>query len=401
MLGRHTALVFILAASLHLVKGANVVKTYTLVGDGGCRGNGGASDRVEVKLATEKIASACVAECDGLDACVGYAHNPAANSGECLIYGPGMSGSCSDAAGNASPATCTGLGSCSIADKTTETSCGTCSAIEYVPVLTSTSCTSVGGTWTSGTWTSQGETWSQPDDPWTGDHQHTTHIHTSTGTAGYKCYDIDVYDHQAQCNGTATSATASCESDFTQADTFAESDCPAGCTYTAAPKQLKVRVPHAALIVLSGWDAPMLGACRHNSTEKANAKYSNSAGADGTQLTQEECAKACEDEPTCVAYAHSTAWCLAYGPNISQTPCSGAHAVAPHKSGDTCNWVSDSHPEANVHQANGNVMYICVPKSTTTPGEVDDPSGASMTAIENFLPIFIVSFIALWSHSAF
>ena len=72
-----------------------------------------------------------------------------------------------------------------------------------------------------------------PNVPWTGEHHHTTHIHSSTGTAGYSCYDIDIYDHQAQCNGTATDSSVNCETNFTQADTFDAADCQPGCTYTA------------------------------------------------------------------------------------------------------------------------------------------------------------------------
>ena len=339
--------------------------TYTLVGDGGCRGNGGSSDKVESKNIYERTAEVCKQDCDNEPTCVGYAYNPAANSGDCLIYGPGMSGTCSDSAGNDFPNACTALGSCSISDKTTEDTCGTCSQSTEDSKAT---CKTVGGTWTDATWTSQGATWNGPDDPWTGDHHHTTHIHSSTGTAGYSCYDIDIYDHQAQCNGTATDSSVNCETNFTQADTFDAADCQPGCTYTAAPEmQGPPRVPHDPSIVLPGWDIAMTGACRHESGEKVNGKYSKTAGANGgsdaPRMTQEECAQACEDEPNCIAYAHG-AWCVVYGPEIDLTPCSGLHAVAPHYdvASDTCNWGSDTHEKTTVQTNNGNIAYICVKK---------------------------------------
>ena len=66
-------------------------------------------------------------------------------------------------------------------------------------------------------------------------------------------------------------------------------------------------------------DPAQSGACRGGAdfSGKVNGKYSNTAGAE-ENLTQLECAEACVAEETCVGYAHSTAWCVVYGPGIDE-----------------------------------------------------------------------------------
>ena len=61
---------------------------------------------------------------DGI--CAGYA-SMASGAQECILYGPGMSGSCSTDPSVISPEACAALGTCSDATKTTEATCGVCS----------------------------------------------------------------------------------------------------------------------------------------------------------------------------------------------------------------------------------------------------------------------------------
>ena len=192
----------------------------------------------------------------------------------------------------------------------------------------------MGGTWTANTWTSAGETWTDAPGDWAGESSETIHIHAGNGQEHYLCYDIDVEDHLAHCTGTATdtSATPDCTNvaAFTEAaDTRTADNCPAGCVFTAAPRMARVVVPHAPSVDIVGYNPALSGACRGPGDVKINGKYSNTAGASGAQLTQEECAAECTAEPTCVGYAHSTAWCVVYGPGIDETP--GA------------DWTSDTH----------------------------------------------------------
>merc|ERR1712224_102298 len=94
--------------------------------EGACRGPGGKDDKVESKYVHERSADACRQDCDNEIRCAGYAYHPAANGGECLVFGPGMAGSCSDSSA-ISPDQCAALGSCSDSTKTSEDECGTCS----------------------------------------------------------------------------------------------------------------------------------------------------------------------------------------------------------------------------------------------------------------------------------
>jgi hypothetical protein len=142
---------------------------YTLVGQAGCRGNGGAQDQVNHKSALGLTQAQCETECDTIGdsnanlACVGYMFfNLGAQSAwECAIYGPGVDGSCPD--GNAR----------------SNITCGTCSLTSGANA-NRISCVNNGGTWTPGGWTappnSQGVTW-------TGSSYPTTHVHTAATTS--------------------------------------------------------------------------------------------------------------------------------------------------------------------------------------------------------------------------
>ena len=129
---------------------------YHEVGTGGCRGNGGTLDKVNSRSATGVNHAACESECDGDANCVGYAVHDLNN--ECILYGPTQAGTCT-----------------TDATITTEETCGTCSADGW----TAQSCSSAGGSWTTG--------WVRPDTssiPWVGDSHATTHIHSSAATQG-------------------------------------------------------------------------------------------------------------------------------------------------------------------------------------------------------------------------
>ena len=129
---------------------------YHEVGTGGCRGNGGTLDKVNSRSATGVNHAACESECDGDANCVGYAVHDLNN--ECILYGPTQAGTCT-----------------TDATITTEETCGTCSADGW----TAQSCSSAGGSWTTG--------WVRPDTSsiaWVGDSHATTHIHSSHATQG-------------------------------------------------------------------------------------------------------------------------------------------------------------------------------------------------------------------------
>ena len=115
--------------------------------------------------------------------------------------------------------------------------------------------------------------------------------------------------------------------------------------FTAAPKPPKPVVPHARDIGLPGWNPAKSGACRGPDNSKVNGKYSNTAGANG-KMSQAECAAACSAELNCIGYAHSTAWCVVYGPAIDVTP------------GD--DWTGDSHPATTIVMLKPNPSYLCV-----------------------------------------
>ena len=132
------------------------------------------------------------------------------------------------------------------------------------------------------------------------------------------------------------------------------SNCPTGCTFKAAVRAVKTVVAHAPAIPKAGYKV-WSGACRGPTNAKVNGKYSNTAGASGGSLTQEECAAACDAETKSVGYAHSTAWCVVYGAGIDISPGVG--------------WTSDTHVQTTISITKVNPAYICVvklPATTTT-----------------------------------
>jgi hypothetical protein len=169
--------------------------------------------------------------------------------------------------------------------------------------------------------------------------------------------------------------------------------CPDGCTFTnkvAGPRSV---VPHAPAEHFRGWKV-MAGVCRSagdpGSLEaKPNGKYSNKAGADGGPPTQAECKDLCAAEDNCIGYAHSTAWCLLYGPGL-------------HETADGDVWAADNHDATTITQTKPNPAYICGVKeeeTTVTPEESttvtpvtqddddsdDDPSDSGVMVVFSLL----------------
>jgi hypothetical protein len=387
---------------------------------GACRGPGGDNDKVSSKYKQSVTLADCAKECnDNAGRCKGFAYSPTANSGECLIYGPDFSGSCSDATAK-SPAACAALGTCSNADQVSEETCGSCSATSATSEAT---CDQVGGTWTKATWTSKGATWTEPTGGWTGDYHSSNLVVGVVASAGYTCYDVDPYDHHPKCEGnvaavdessylcteadvandvkgcgsttdyqcdTATCGTSNCGSDCNgcakgcayctevcgvfsgpchhefMGKTMAEktSDlCPTGCTFTAAVTAAKVVVTHSKAEQYDGW-THMAGVCRSDTpaggdmAAKPNGRYSKTAGANGGPATQKECKDHCAAHDDCIGYAHAdNSWCLNYGPGLNIT--------------DSV-WSADYHPATTITQTKVNPAYICGVKDDKTAEVVTD-----------------------------
>lgn len=188
---------------------------------GPCRGPGGVNDKVNSRSAVEHTQKMCEDACDALTNCVGYAYCGECNGGECLLYGPGVDGTCSDPSA-LNEVACEALGACADASKLTKDTCGACSE----PTATSKStCNSVAGTWGADTWTSAGETWEDAEDPWRGSSHFSTIIRGSTEEVAskYVCLEIDPADHLAQCNGASECVTAF--SGLTEADQVVSCTC--------------------------------------------------------------------------------------------------------------------------------------------------------------------------------
>ena len=286
--------------------------TYTYLGTGGCRGNGGATDKVNGRDAEGLTQAECEAACNAEATCVGYSHKV---GGWCTIHGPGLHGSCPDTT------------------KGYENQCGTCSVASAID---STGCTNAAGTWTAGGWGGL-------ENPWTGDGHTTTHVyaaHTPASGADMEspCFDHNNFltDHLAKCTGTASATSGSsgqdCKTVFDDAEDYLEESCPGaaadaaalkadanyvvGCTYTAAPA-FRPRHPHAPDMKFPGWNVAMPGACRSScgpggpptykatcDTEKQirpGTKWCKNCGANPARMTQHECMMACEVEPSCVS----------------------------------------------------------------------------------------------------
>ena len=90
---------------------------------------------------------------DGSDGiCAGYAHHLGAQR-DCILYGPGMSGSCAAPNGALTfKEVCVALGTCA-SGAATELECGTCSDSSATK---SNACATVSGTWTADAWTPTG-----------------------------------------------------------------------------------------------------------------------------------------------------------------------------------------------------------------------------------------------------
>jgi len=341
-----------------------IAHTYQAAVEGACRGPGGELDKVNSKFIHERSAAACAQDCDDEPHCVGYSYHPTANGGECIAHGPGMAGVCSnnDAI---SPEACAALGNCADTTRMTETACGTCSEASAPTIAT---CASVLATWTASTWTSAGATWSDAADPWTGEWQSSVIISGVAPSAGYMCYDIDPTDHEAKCTGTAVCVAAFANK---AADVQIAANCPSTCTFTAAVKATKVVTVHAPAIEMAGYTVKS-GACRGPGSTKVNGKYSHTAGASGAQLTQEECAAACDAAGNCVGYAHSTACCIVYGPGVKETSAAG--------------WTLDTHDSTIITGTIPNAAYICAVKGSSSGTWEDKKMASNARGLNSHLP---------------
>jgi len=367
---KFVAIVTALAAGVD----AQISDRYTAVATGGCRGNGGASDHVNSKYEYGFTQNECEGHCDSLDTCVGYAYQTGGQENgqqNCIIYGPGVAGSCSDA-NQDTKEKCWAAGSCSDPSVFCTGASGRGEGTNCVGIQTL--CDNVGGIWYPAS-----AVWTEPESPWNGEPTTTTHIHTGNGNADFTCYDLDLDDHQATCTNEITYHSGllecadswtsptdggscaqeqngcpaepcnndndtvswccnkgsegcddwhycACERDFEAADTYAEEDCDvaAGCVYTAAPVMETVVVPHAGdeLNMGSTYLHGQSGACRGSDENGAqvglNSKYANSCDASGTKvcggvgepacdMTQAECEAGCAAEN-----ARSPGACVAY-----------------------------------------------------------------------------------------
>ena len=334
---------------------------------GPCRGPGGPNDKVNSRSAIESTQEECQTACADLVNCVGYSYCSNCNGGECILYGSRVDGSCSDPSALNEPS-CEAIGTCSNPAQLSEETCGTCSESTALSKIT---CGVVGATWTPNTWTSSNEVWADAEDPWTGESHSSTVIAGTTGetSSNYICMDADPEDHMAHCIGSETDTACTSAFDGLVESNRTDENCPDNCTFQPKPTVPKIKSPHPGDIKLPGWKTAMSGACRGGPdfTDKVNGKYSNSVGSgtDG-KLTQEECAEACLDEVECIAYAHSTAWCVVYGPNVHDDPGDG--------------WTSDQHEAVEITGTKANPSYICVtapPRGGDSDGNSDDSSSGS------------------------
>lgn len=320
---------------------------------GPCRGPGGPHDKVNNRSAIESTQDECQTACVDLPNCVGYAYCSNCNGGECILYGPGVDGSCSDPSALNEPS-CEAIGTCSDPAQLSEGTCGTCSEST---ATSETTCAVVGATWSPNTWVSSNEVWTDAEDPWTGESHHSSIIAGTTGesSSNYVCVDADPEDHMAHCTG----SEAVCHFDGLVESDRTDENCPDNCTFNPKPTPPKQKPPHPGDAKIPGWNAAMSGACRGGPdfTDKVNGKYSNSMGSgEDDKLTQEDCAQACLDEMECIGYSHSTAWCVVYGPNLHDNPGDG--------------WTSDKHEAVEITGTKSNPSYICV---TGPPHHVIEP----------------------------
>jgi hypothetical protein len=94
---------------------------------------------------------------------------------------------------------------------------------------------------------------------------------------------------------------------------------------------------------------------------------------------------ACNAEPTCVGYAHSTAWCVVYGPEIHETP------------GDK--WTSDEHTETTIVSTKPNIAYVCGKKIELEPAtDGNDVNGVRrLDGCPSLILAAIASFLSVWN----
>jgi hypothetical protein len=137
-------------------------------------------------------------------------------------------------------------------------------------------------------------------------------------------------------------------------------NCLSGCTFTAAVSGPSTVNYHAPTIEDDNYEV-MSGACRSPDGNKVNGKYSNTAGENG-KLTQAECMQECDSEPACAGYAHSTSWCVVYGPGIDESP------------GD--DWTSDEHTDTTIGATKANVAYVCAVRKPAADEAADEAGGA-------------------------
>ena len=349
------------ALILALAVGTSAQHTYTSVGGGGCRGNGGTTDNVNGKEQLGLTEAECKAACDALSDCLGITYETGAAAtatAQCVVHSPTAAGSCSDATLN-TQTKCLDKGTCSDAAATTPTACA-----------------NVGGTWTSA-----GAVWTGPDAPWTASSYSTIYIAAGSGGTDYTCYDVDLNDHLATCAEPASGGSGTCASDFAAATGSDEADCCADCSatgacvYTAAPSMEKVVTPHEPDVMHCDtvYKEGVSGACRGTDPatgtfEATNGKYANSCDINGKKkacggtgqvscsMTQEECEAGCRAENlaspgACKAYHHG-AWCSVYGDNV--------HAGIGITDADPC-WFANPGAlgAAEVDNVKPNIGYIC------------------------------------------
>ena len=352
------------ALILALAVGTSAQHTYTSVGGGGCRGNGGTTDNVNGKEQLGLTEAECKAACDALSDCLGITYETGAAataSAQCVVHSPTAAGSCSDATLN-TQTKCSDKGTCSDAAATTPTACA-----------------NVGGTWTSA-----GAVWTGPDAPWTASSYSTIYIAAGSGGTDFTCFDVDLNDHLATCAEPASGGSGTCASDFAAATGSDEADCCADCSatgacvYTAAPTMESVVTPHEpdALHCDTVYKEGVSGACRGTDPTtgtfaSTNGKYANSCDINGKKkttcggtgqvscspMTQAECEAGCRAENlaspgACKAYHHG-AWCSVYGDNV--------HAGIGITDADPC-WFANPGAlaaGAEVDNVKPNIGYIC------------------------------------------
>jgi len=348
---------------------------FTLLPGGVCRGPGGVSDKINGMHAIEHTQLMCEQACDAHREkdengahCLGYSYCSVCNGGECLLFGHGLDGTCSDSSVDNRFA-CEALGSCDAPSTATkEAECGVCEGKSSA--LEASACESLSGTWNKGTWTSAGAIWSGAEDPFTGDSHPSKFIAGTSDELNpdYSCYDIIVDDHLAHCTGDTAECTTAFDGFEDESDRTAV-NCPEGCVFTVKPKGPRnPPVAHAPDIKLPGWEPAQSGACRGGAdfSGKVNGKYSNTAGAEGGPPTQLECAEACSAEENCVGYAHSTAWCVVYGPEL--------HLGIGTEEGGM--WTTDNHEEVVITGTKINIAYLCVTGPIRVTADTDPSASA-------------------------